>query len=227
MDNLCLHCKVNNMEDLNQPQAEISQVPETNPHPVSFAQNFHKEKEGGKKFIVVGLVALLLIVGASIFAYSKFRGSEEISLEPTPFEESIPESTPTLPTPIPVDKASVSINVLNGTGVAKEASYLQTQLAKIGFTKVTAGNSDKEGYTTTEVTFSPSLAQSLVDEIQTKLSEIYTKVTTGNASLGTYDVVIITGTRKGMVTPKPSPTATPKASASPASSATPTSAATL
>jgi hypothetical protein len=146
----------------------------------------------------------------------------EVTPEPTSFDNLTTPSSETVPTftPAPsaspaanMDKSKVEIQVQNGTGITGEAAYLQNQLKDLGYTNVKVGNSDAT-VTATSVTFATSLDGGVVSEITQKLNTLYQTVTTKTSSTGTFDIVIVTGLRKG-ATAKPSGTATPRASGSP------------
>jgi len=120
-------------------------------------------------------------------------------------------------TPSPVAKAEVTIQIQNGTGITGEASYLQGILKSLGYSDIKTGNAATQDATTTSITFKSSLSQAVVDEITTKLKTLYDKVETKTSSSTTYDVVIVTGLRKG-ATAKPSATATSTSTSTPTSS---------
>jgi len=206
--------------------------------PLSSGQMSRPSSKRDKK--TVGLILLLIalvLVGGGVFYFLSLRNKQESRTEsPTRTEapmiieeESVSTSTPT-PTPAEVvDKKSVSIQVLNGTGIVGEAAYLQDRLNSLGYTSVKVGNAAKQDYESTQVTFSSSLSSSAVSEITKELEKIYQKVETKKSSSTSYDVEIITGLRSGQTpkasaTPKPTSTAKPTSTptAKPTSSPTPT-----
>ena len=198
--------------------------------PLSSGQMSRPSSKRDKK--TVGLILLLIalvLVGGGVFYFLSLRNKQESRTEsPTRTEapmiieeESVSTSTPT-PTPAEVvDKKSVSIQVLNGTGIVGEAAYLQDRLNSLGYTSVKVGNAAKQDYESTQVTFSSSLSSSAVSEITKELEKIYQKVETKKSSSTSYDVEIITGLRSGQ-TPKVSATPKPTSTAKPTSSPTPT-----
>ncbi len=200
----------------------------------------NQPKPKSKKTFAVILMALsLLLIGGGVFYFLGQKSSSTV--EPTPtgeetfgaetsFEEEV-EPTETA-SPKPVDKEAIKIQIFNGTGIPKEASYLQGVLKELGYTKIEVANSEKQDYEDTEVTFSKSLDSAVVTEITTQLEKIYKNVETTTSSTSSVDIKIITGLRKGATpkasstaTPKTSPTATPKvtstATATSTSTATP------
>ena len=172
-------------------------------------------KKSNKKSLI--LVAIVMLIGAGIFLIVRgLGGGEDVSPSPTPTDNLFTPS-PT-ETPESVDKSEVEIEVLNGTGIAGEASFLQEKLQELGFEKIDVGNADDQENETTEVTFSSSLSEAMVDEITKELESIYKDVnTTTSRSLTEVDVRITTGLRKSQT---PKPTSTPKETSSPSPSPT-------
>jgi len=194
------------------------------PSPVSFPTVGQPQKSGGAKtLLIVGILILVAILGFVIYK-SATKSSETVSTEPTPFDNLTPpaDQNVTVATPAPVatpkaaDRGNVKVQVQNGTGINGEAAYLQTQLKTLGYTNVKVGNATSTNATATTVTFSSSLDAGIVSELTQKINSLYQNVTVNNSGSTTFDVVVVTGLRKG-ATPKPSaspsasPTGTPKA----------------
>lgn len=210
---------------INEQEVQSVEQPREEASPVSFPQPAAPKKKGGiGKFIIIFLgLAILGVIGFLVF---KGVGGGEATPTETPSVESLSGSSDEsmsmseTPSPEPVDKTSISIKVENGTGIAGEAGYLQGILANLGYTKIEAGNADTQDNTTTQITFSADLSQSVIDEITTKLESLYEKVDTRTSSTQTSsDVVIVTGLKKG-ATPKPA-TSTETSTESPSPSPSP------
>jgi len=201
--------------------AQIGENP-TAPSGVSFPTVGESKKSGGAKtLLIVGILVLVGILGFVIYK-SATKKVDTSSLEPTPFDNlsdqtvnqtPIPTPTPTpSTTPKAADKSKVQIQIQNGTGITGEAAYLQTQLKNLGYTNVKVGNASSQDVTTTQVTFASTLDAAVVAELTQKLNSIYQNVTTTNSTSTTFDVVIVTGLRKGATAkPSASPSATPTA----------------
>lgn len=206
--------------------------------PLSSGQMSRPSSKRDKK--TVGLILLLIalvLVGGGVFYFLSLKKNQENKTRGNAVETSAPmvieekETSTLTPTATPaevVDKKSVSIQVLNGTGIVGEAAYLQDRLNSLGYTSVKVGNAAKQDYESTQVTFSSSLSSSVVSEITKELEKIYQKVETKKSSSTSYDVEIITGLRSGQTpkasaTPKPTSTAKPTSTptAKPTSSPTP------
>lgn len=193
---------------------------------VSFPSGGQQPKSGGgpKTILIAGILILVGVLGFVV--YKSATKNSEMAPEATPFEnemtgdQSMTESTPKAEaTPAAADRKSVSISILNGTGITGEAAYLQTQLEKLGYADIKAGNASSQDAATTTVVFSKELASTIVSEITQELNSLYQKVNTSTSASATTDVVVTTGLRKG-ATAKPS--ATPTATTNPTVSPTPT-----
>ena len=218
-------------ETQNQTQVEPQQVEQQAPpvSNVSFPTVGGEKKSGGAKILlIVGILVLVAILGFVIYKSANKKSSNTSTL-PSPYDNMTTPSadqgvTPVTPAPsaspaASIDKTKIQIQVQNGTGIAGEAAYLETQLKNLGYTNVKVGNSAST-VTATTVTFSSTLDSGVVNEINQELSSIYQTVTTNTSSTATFDVVVVTGLRKG-ATPKPVDTSTPAATSTPSASATP------
>lgn len=186
-------------------------------------RSFGKRKKGrfDKRYL------LIIIVIAAIAAGVWFLLRDpKIEVEPLSEEETIEEtSEPTSkPTSQPVDREEISINILNGTGIPKEASLLQGKLRDLGYTDIEVGNADTKDFVVTEATFSSKVPDDVKDEIIEELEDTYKEVDSKTGSSAT-DITIIIGYKKGHTpTPSPAPTTAPTQTPTPTESisATPT-----
>ncbi len=175
-------------------------------------------KKINKKIFVIGIVVLAVVAGGFYLLREP-----KVDIQPLPdselttAEEETPTSTPT-PVPEPVNKEEISIQVLNGTGIAKEASFLQDKLSELGYSEIEVGNVDEQDYSTTVVTYTMAVQDEVKDEINDELEGLYEEVDTKEGTLTDFDIQIIAGLRKGQTFP----TATPEPTAGPTISPTPT-----
>lgn len=213
-------------EQNQQTQQNQEQSFQSAPSGVSFPTVGQQKKSGGPKtLLIVGILILVAILGFVIYK-SATKTNETVMTEPTPYdnltapsqETTMTETATPSSTPVAVDKSNVAIQVQNGTGISGEAAYLQTQLGKLGYSNIKVGNASSQDATSTTVSFGSSVDQGVVSEITQELKSLYQDVTTTSSTSTTYDVVIVTGLRKG-ATAKPS--ATPASAASPTPSASP------
>jgi len=211
----------------NTEQVSTSVAPIENSNGVSFPTVGQPNKSNGAKtLLIVGILVLVAILGFVIYK-SASKKESSVNATPTSFDNLTTPTDQTVQTftPVPsvapvtkVDKSKVKIQVQNGTGIAGEAGYLQTQLGKLGYTNIKVGNSSTTG-TAASVTFSSSLDSGVVSEITQELNSIYQTVNTQTSPTATFDIVIVTGLKKG-ATPKPVETATPVDTSSPTASPT-------
>lgn len=180
-------------------------------------------KKSANKWLFI-LIGLLLIGGLGVFLFTRSNGEVEPTPSPSfgviPVEDGPVATTAATPTSAPVDKASIKIEIQNGTGVPGEAAFLQNKLKALGYTDISVGNASSTDYTDTTVTFAKDTPLSVQDELKKELESIYKKVVLKTSSTQSTDVVIITGLRTGAVAA--SPRATVRATSTSRSSATPT-----
>lgn len=213
---------------------------ETQPRPmpahqeVSFPQPKEPGGRGSNVKIIIAVVGVILIVlvGGWLILGNSSGGSETPSSTPDNGLSTFPSPNTTTPTPdtspsaSPVAKSEVKLEVLNGTGVPGEASFLQDELEKLGFENIEVGNADEQDAKETVATYSREISPEVADEITARLEELYETVRTRRATVsGDFDISITTGPRKGgsaTASPKASAKPTATSTASPKTSATPT-----
>lgn len=217
------------MEETQNSQNQQSPESQFQPSPsgVSFPTVDQPQKSSGTKTLfIVGILILVGILGFVIYK-SATNTPDTTMVEPTPFDNLTPpagDTEVTVATPVPLatpkasERSTVAIQVQNGTGITGEAAYLQAQLEGLGYSDIKVGNASSQSATSTQVTFSSSLDSGIVTEITQKLKALYQDVTSTNSGSSAFDVVIVTGLKKG-VTPKPS--ASPSASPTAAPTETP------
>jgi len=206
-------------EDVATPDA-----PKFSSEPAVGRREIQKRPKVNKKILLTTVIVILIVLGG-VFLLRE----PKLEVEPIPNEDLSQEVVDT-PTPTatltPINKKDIRIEVLNGTGIAKAAAFLQEELNKLGYSNIDVGNVDDEKFTETEVTFSRTINQEIKDEINEKLEELYKDVTVKEGSLEDFDIRIIAGLRKGQVlptdTPSPSPTKVTSPTPTATSSATPT-----
>jgi hypothetical protein len=107
-----------------------------------------------KTFLGIFALIVFIVGGFLIFREGK---SGETKPSPTPListEGVLPEESVTpAPTAAPVNKAKISFEIKNGTGISGEAAYLQSILKALGYAKFSVGNAETQDYVTTAVTF--------------------------------------------------------------------------
>ena len=181
-----------------------------------------EKKAKNKKVIAIVLIlaAIVLIGGGAYFLLSS--PTEESEPSPTPRPVATPAQTPqATEVPDDINREDVKIEVLNGTGIEGEATFLKDALNALGYTKVDVGNASKQDNTATIITYASSVDEAVKAEITALCEKEYTSVKEVSGSPGAFDIEIITGLRRGM-TPTPEATETPKATSTPKPSPTAT-----
>lgn len=203
-------------ESQNQPQ-QVQDNFQPQGNGVSFPTVGNEKKNGGAKtLLIIGILVLVGVLGYVIYKSASSKSSEDTDFtQPTPYENTAaptevpvasPSDTPSSSPSASVDKTKIKIQVQNGTGITGEAAYLQDILKGIGYSNITVGNSATQDAEDTQVSFGSSVPASVVTEITGKLSSTYQTVTKTASTSTSYDIVIVTGLKKGST---PKPTATP------------------
>lgn len=179
----------------DQPMAEVSSVNPVNPvNPVDAVKVKTKTKRKidiKKTLMIVGGVILLigLVVGGILVSRSATSEPEEIVI--TPIATATPE-----PTPEPVEMSSVSVQILNGSGVTGRAGEIADLMMEIGVEedKIETGNADNYDYLEVEVAVREDLDESVYSQIEEALSDEYSVAEVdGLSEESEYDVVIVVG----------------------------------
>ena len=115
------------------------------------------------------------------------------SLQPTPTPTEAP--TPTL-VPKEVPKASLKVEVQNGTGTPGQAARAKGLMEGLEYSNVTTSNADNTDHKNTEVIFSQKVSDAQQKEIKELLLKSFSVVTTKVDQAATTDILITTGTEK-------------------------------
>lgn len=144
---------------------------------------------------IVLFVGLLGIIG--YFVYQEGVKSGEQAMEQK--IKSMP--TPTIeatPTPEEIDKAKYDIKVLNGSGIAGEASKAKGLLTTADYSVASVGNADTSDFTDTVIAAKKDVEKGWIDQIKKVLGKTYiVSATVDELSEGqVVDVVITVGSTK-------------------------------
>jgi len=161
---------------------------------------------GGSKlpWIIGIIIAILIIAGGGFLLLQAYpigntdtQDQEDEGLSAFATPEPVQTSTPTpTSTAEPVAREELTINILNGTGVAGEASLLQAELTDLGYDNIEASNAEDQDETRTTVTYGPSVGEDVKEEINDLLEEMYTDVRIVEDELDEFDIQILTGPRQ-------------------------------
>ncbi len=139
----------------------------------------------------LGVFAIVALIGFVIISVS--RGSVKmptIAVKTTPTPTLAPTITPT-PT---IDRKSISIQVLNGSGIAGVASKMKALLEEKGYTVAGTGNAKTYDYAKTEIQVTASKS-AFLSVLQADLTGSYSigSAAANLKSASQYDVVVIIG----------------------------------
>lgn len=173
--------------------------------------------------VVVGAVLLAAIIGSYLIIRQPKKIDETKNIvvetkEPTPTEKP------------KIEKSSVKIQVVNGTGTPGQAGIVVKALEDAGYStdNIKTSNAEKFDNSTTSITAKDNYEE-IVTDIKDSLKSTFDKITVVSPNLdkaSEFDVVIVTG---GKVFEAVTPTTSVTSSVSPTSSVTttPTSTPTL
>lgn len=148
-------------------------------------------------FIFIGSFFLSFLIWMLISKmdvnWFKKQPDQPITITTRPSPSPQPLSPTTEPTPA-IDKKTIKIKVLNGSGIAGKASDVKTVLTAHGYQEVLTANADTFDYTTTEIQIKKEASDS-ASVIKADLKDNVTapKITTLKDDT-TADIIIIVGT---------------------------------
>lgn len=111
------------------------------------------EKTNKALFALGTIIALGLIAGSIAIFFIYLSHPKQVTRQETiPIEEATPSATPVPAT----NKSDITIEVLNGSGVAGTAGKAAAKLATLGYTIGATGNAEKR-YSKSEIWIAPSV----------------------------------------------------------------------
>lgn len=167
---------------------------------------------------ILFIILAVILIGLAIFGATRFFGTqqekEEIAPTPTPTQEVLPTDTPTpeasptdevtkTPTPKPtsnpvdkgtgLDRSKLTIQILNGSGVAGAASKIAELLRGLGYKISSTGNADSFDYIDTSIQVK-SANSSYLTLLKSDLQGSYTiGSTSATLATGSADAIVIVG----------------------------------
>ncbi|MFH1601540.1 MAG: LytR C-terminal domain-containing protein [Candidatus Shapirobacteria bacterium] len=151
--------------------------------------------EKKRKFPIFLIIIILLAGSAGVVLFSRVmtnKGNTQLAPAPTPAPDIIEEPTPTLEPQL--DRADLTIQVLNGTGEPGVAGEGKDYLEGLGYEDVAAGNADSYNYKETGIALKEE-AQEYFDLLSKDLAGMYS-VSSESSTLSEssdYDVVVTLG----------------------------------
>lgn len=175
------------------------------------------QKAPGKSVwpLLMGAIVIAVIIGGVVISQQPKK--QEVKKDVV---TETPSAAPTMqPT---IEKATVKIQVQNGTGTPGQASQAVKALTEAGYSadNIKTGNAEKYDQATTTITAKSNYGE-IVSSIKDALKSSFPDIEDGVASLkddNEFDIVIITG---GKIFETPTPSASGSATPTPNATATP------
>lgn len=157
-----------------------------------------------KKILIFLLILLLIIIflsGALLirnYFINKNKLAQSLSKTLPPLSTATDSANPKIATqPATLSKGQLSVTVLNGTGIAGQATKVKNLLIELGLTKIETDNAEGANAEDTVVIFSSGVPDSLQEEVINLLKERFDNVSTQkNISSPSADILITTGKPK-------------------------------
>ena len=181
---------------------------------------FKKSKVNGTVWVVLFAIAVILIGG--------FVLSRQQKKVPEAKKDVVVEKKEPSPTAKPkIEKSSVKIQVVNGTGTPGQAGIVVKALEGTGYSADNIKTANAEKFTTLTTTITARTDfEEIVNDIKDVLKPTFEEVTVDSSNLNSdseFDIVIVTGGKLfEAITATPSATVTPSSSPSPTVGVTPT-----
>lgn len=156
------------------------------------------KKAGILKILTILLIIILLAVVFGALWYFRANFAPQKTSSKSPPTDS-PISTESAQLQTATDSAQVkdlTVQVLNGTGVAGQAGLVKDQLQELELSDIEVGNAEGAGTGDTVVIFSDSVPQTLKDKIVNLLKDDFANVEVQKAPDSLFDVLITTGKQK-------------------------------
>ncbi|MBI4033250.1 MAG: LytR C-terminal domain-containing protein, partial [Candidatus Blackburnbacteria bacterium] len=144
-----------------------------------------------KKLLIISVVGVIIVLTVVLVLTGKINPNRFLSKdagqpkteESPPSASQQPVQTPPTETPqstessVPlVDKETLSIQILNGTGIAGQASTVKDQLTQVGFKSFTLGNAQNTANIEAAVAFFQNVPAQIQQEIIAELGKIFVGV---------------------------------------------------
>ena len=187
-------------------------------------QNQPKKSNKTMLFIIISVVLISVLVGGYLLTKQPVEKVEEK-------KEAIIEDKEPSPTEKPkIEKSSVKIQVINGTGTPGQAGIVVKALEDAGYStdNIKTGNADEFDNSTTTIEAKENFEE-IIKDIEDKLKSTFDKITVKSSNLdkdSEFDIIVVTGGKifetatpttsvTSSVSPTPLLTTSPTASPSP------------
>ncbi|MFA6081546.1 MAG: LytR C-terminal domain-containing protein [Patescibacteria group bacterium] len=175
---------------------------------------------------MTGLIVSLIVLAALIGGFVLMKQPKKVEEK----KDVVVEEKGPSPTEKPkIEKSTVKIQVINGTGTPGQAGVVVKALESAGYSadNIKTGNAEKFDNTTTSITARDNFEE-IVNNIKSALGPTFEKITVVSPNLGAdseFDIVIVTGGKifeEATPTPSKAVTETPTLSPTVTPTLTPT-----
>jgi len=174
---------------------------------------------------VTALIVSLIVLAALIGGFFLMKQPKKVEEKQ---DVVVEEKGPTPTEKLKIEKSTVKIQVVNGTGTPGQAGVVVKALEEAGYStdNIKTGNAEEFDNTTTSITARDNFEE-IVNDIKSVLGSMFDKITVVSPNLDAdseFDIVIVTGgkifeetTPTASVTEEPtlSPTTTPTSTPTP------------
>ncbi len=173
---------------------EVEQVPDQ--FPAQFQPEIEVASKKGLKWLWI--LAILLIVGAGVVWFLVWRETKPTKVSEVSKIEAThsPATTATATPEAEIVLSKYNIKILNGSGIAGEATRMKTFLEAADFTVLSTGNADSYDFMTTEITYSPEVSSGWLSKLKTELAKKYVIKEAVSGKVTGADVEIVVGSSK-------------------------------
>jgi hypothetical protein len=188
---------------IKEPPRTIKQTKATLLPPESI-DSHQEESTSGGSLLKTGLLILFFLFGTTgwlLYASTLYPdlipagiNLPQPAAQPTPEPTQVPEPTPAITAPA-IQRSEISLEILNGAGIAGAAGRTADTLRDLGYTIADTGNADRSNYQETQIFIHPDLSDEAIELLLADLEAEY-----GSASVSgdldddtTFDVRITLG----------------------------------
>lgn len=148
------------------------------------------------------LIIKLNLLGKLPFLNTYNKQTQETTSSSAQIKESSPEAKLTSDASLSAkvspnfDKQQARVQILNGSGVAGQATKLKDRIASLDYKNIQTGNSTLSGQLETTVTYTPLIPTQTREELNNLLNSLLEKVVVNEGSLDNLDILIVSGQSK-------------------------------
>jgi cell division septation protein DedD len=182
--------------------------------PILLNSNQQGRNKNKKIAIIIGIVFAVVLVGG-ILTLRQSKKGDQTKIAVVEKKEPSPTEKPK------IDKSSVKVQVLNGTGTPGQAGTVVEALKEAGYSadNITSANADAFDSTITTITARKGF-EDIASDIKDNLKSVFDEINIDSSKLdekSEFDIVVVTGGEKFEETPTTTVTPTENPTPSPTS----------